>query len=97
MCWLFFPYEQLPIAILWIITLKLALMGTTMFSYLKYTYQKLMAPRYFSTSYSFCGFVTVYSQNFMWLDALILFPLILLGLQRLWDQRKWGLYSITLF
>ena len=46
MCWLF-PYEQLPIAILWIITLKLALMGTTMFSYLKYTYQKLMAPRYF--------------------------------------------------
>ena len=33
----------------------------------------------------------------MWLDALILFPLILLGLQRLWDQRKWGLYSITLF
>ena len=35
----FFPYEQLPIAILWIITLKLALMGTTMFSYLKYTYQ----------------------------------------------------------
>ena len=72
-------------------------MGTTMFSYLKYTYQKLMAPRYFSTSYSFCGFVTVYSQNFMWLDALILFPLILLGLQRLWDQRKWGLYSITLF
>ena len=47
MCWLSFPYEQLPIAILWIITLKLALMGTTMFSYLKYTYQKLMAPRYF--------------------------------------------------
>lgn len=37
----FFPYEQLPIAILWIITLKLALMGTTMFSYLKYTYQKV--------------------------------------------------------
>lgn len=94
----FFPYEQLPIAILWIITLKLALMGTTMFSYLKYTYQKVDGTTLlFSTSYSFCGFVTVYSQNFMWLDALILFPLILLGLQRLWDQRKWGLYSITLF
>ncbi|WP_457286578.1 YfhO family protein, partial [Pseudomonas aeruginosa] len=78
--------------------LKLALMGTTMFSYLKYTYQKVDGTTLlFSTSYSFCGFVTVYSQNFMWLDALILFPLILLGLQRLWDQRKWGLYSITLF
>lgn len=73
-------------------------MGTTMFSYLKYTYQKVDGTTLlFSTSYSFCGFVTVYSQNFMWLDALILFPLILLGLQRLWDQRKWGLYSITLF
>ncbi|MGH2242575.1 YfhO family protein, partial [Enterococcus faecalis] len=63
----FFPYEQLAIAILWIITLKLALMRTTMFSYLKYTYQKVDGTTLlFSTSYSFCGFVTVYSQNFMW-------------------------------
>ncbi len=100
MCWLsFFPYEQLPIAILWIITLKLALMGTTMFSYLKYTYQKVDGTTllFFNVPIVSVALSPSIAKNFMWLDALILFPLILLGLQRLWDQRKWGLYSITLF
>lgn len=93
-----FSYEQLPIAVLWIITLKIALMGTSMFYYLKQTYQtSSWGTLLFSTAYSLCGFVTVYSQNFMWLDALILFPLVVLGIQHLWDEKKWGLYSITLF
>ena len=32
----------------------------------------------------------------MWLDALILFRLSYWD-SNVWDQRKWGLYSITLF
>ncbi|MFD2308284.1 YfhO family protein [Enterococcus termitis] len=95
---LLFSYDQLPIAILLIITLKISLMGTSMFYYLKETYrQPSLATLLFSTSYSLCGFVTVYSLNFMWLDALILLPLILLGIQRLWSEKKYWLYSITLF
>ena len=86
-----FSYEQLPIAVLWIITLKIALMGTSMFYYLKQTYQtSSWGTLLFSTAYSLCGFVTVYSQNFMWLDALILFPLVVLGIQHLWDEKKMG-------
>lgn len=33
----------------------------------------------------------------MWLDALILFPLLVLGIQELWSHKKYLLYSITLF
>jgi len=94
----FCSYAQVPIAILWIITLKISLSGTTMFYYLKKTYGTAhWSTLLFSTAYSFCGFVTVYSQNFMWLDALLLFPLVVLGVQRLWTQKKWGLYACVLF
>lgn len=95
---LLFPYEQLPVAILFIITLKIALMGTTMFYYLQKTYRQVSwFTLLFSTSYSLCGFVTVYCLNFMWLDALILLPLLVLGIQYLWDDQKYWLYCTTLF
>lgn len=95
---LLFSYEQLPVAILLIITLKIAFMGSTMFYYLQKTYQNVdFSTLLFSTSYSLCGFVTVYCLNFMWLDALILLPLLVLGIQYLWDHKKYGLYCATLF
>lgn len=95
---LLFSYEQLPLAILLIIMLKISLMGSSMFYYLQKTYrQSTVATLLFSTSFSLCGFVTVYCLNFMWLDALILLPLLILGIQRLWDQQKYFLYSGTLF
>lgn len=93
-----FPYEELPIAILLIIGLKIAFMGLTMAYYLEKTYRKSTYMTWlFSTSYSLCGFVVVYCLNFMWLDALILLPLLVLGIQRLWDEGKYLLYSLALF
>lgn len=88
---LLFSYEQLPIAILLIITLKISSMGSALFYYLDKTYSRVsLGTLLFSTAYSLCGFVTVYCLNFMWLDALILLPLIVLGLQRLWDKKTIG-------
>lgn len=95
---LFFPHEQLPIAIVWIITLKISCIGTSMFYYLKETYNEVSTSTWiFSTAFSFCGFVAAYSINFMWLDILILFPLLALGLQKLWQGKKVTLYVIILF
>lgn len=92
-----FSYDQLPLAVLLIITLKISLMGTSMMYYLTKTYRSMTYfTLLFSTSYSFCGFVTIYSLNFMWLDALILLPLITLGIQILWDSKRYWLYSFSL-
>lgn len=94
----FFSYEALPIAILFIIALKIASMGLTNFYYLDKTYGKITPMTIlFSTAFSLCGFVVAYSLNFMWLDALIFLPLITLGLQRLWDEKRYILYSASLF
>jgi len=95
---LLFPYEQLPIAILFIITLKIASMGSSMFYYLDKTYSRSsLYTLLFSTSFSLCGFVAAYSLNFMWLDALILLPLLIFSLQQLWEKKKYVLYSFFLF
>lgn len=95
---LFFPYNALPIAALLIITLKISSIGLSMFYYLNKTYkQTSVYTLLFSTSYSFCGFVTIYCLNFMWLDALILLPILVLAIQRLWNKKQYFLYITTLF
>lgn len=95
---LFFPYDALPIVALLIITLKISSIGLTMFYYLKKTYKKTSVyTLLFSTSYSFCGFVTIYCLNFMWLDALILLPILVLAIQNLWSKNRYFLYVIILF
>lgn len=95
---LLFPYTMMPIAVLLIITLKISCMGLTMFTYLDRHYKQTnWMTQIFALAYAFCGFVVVYLLNFMWLDVLILFPLLVLGIERLWHEKKYGLYCLTLF
>ena len=50
----------------------------------------------FSSSYSLCGWFISFFWNIMWCDAVVLLPLILLGLRRLMLEKKCGLYAVTL-
>ena len=50
----------------------------------------------FSSSYALCGWFISFFWNIMWCDAVVLLPLIALGLKRLLLDRKVGLYIITL-
>ncbi|MHC5249890.1 YfhO family protein [Enterococcus sp. LJL90] len=94
---LLFADEQMPIAIIWIMTTKIALIGGSMYFYLARHYQETsLWTLVFSTAYSFCGFVVAYSLNFMWLDALIFLPLVAYGLEKLWRRETGFLYGISL-
>lgn len=95
---LLFPYASIPMAVLLIITLKISFMGLTMYTYLDRHYkQSTWMTQAFALAYSLCGFVVVYLLNFMWLDVLILFPLLVLGIERLWHEKKYFLYGSMLF
>ena len=50
----------------------------------------------FSASYALCGWFISFFWNIMWCDAVVLLPLIMLGLRRLMLEHKWGLYTISL-
>lgn len=38
-----------------------------------------------------------FQLNIMWLDGVLLLPLIMLGIDKLINENKYGLYIITLF
>ena len=46
--------------------------------------------------YALSSYMAAFSWNIMWLDCLLLLPLIILGLDKLVDENKYFLYTITL-
>lgn len=51
---------------------------------------------FFGIFYALSGYMAAYSWNIMWLDCIVLFPLILLGLEQLVREKKGLLYCISL-
>lgn len=92
---LFFDKTQFPYAVVLLTLLKIGFCGLTMQYFLKCkgaTQGRFL----FSTSYALMSYNIVYQQNIMWLDAVILLPLIVLGLERLIEENRIVLYVVAL-
>ncbi len=48
----------------------------------------------FATMYAFCGYTMFYYQNIVWLDVMYLFPLLLIGLEKLAEEGKPLFYTL---
>ena len=90
-----------------LIILKISASGLTFFLYIRHHYKlvgkdgrmhknQVIPAIVFSTAYALSGFVAAYSWGIMWMDCIALFPLIMIGLERLVQEKKAGLYYITL-
>ena len=93
---LLFPKDQLALGVNWIILLKLSGCGLTMGVYLKHTRTLRPASLLFTTAYALCGYNTAYAWCVIWLDAVLLLPLVALGIERLWREGKPLLYILSL-
>lgn len=51
----------------------------------------------FSAFYAMCGWVISYFWNIMWMDAVVLLPLIVLGMRKMFRDGKPLLYCLSLF
>lgn len=91
-----FPANQITTAIDIIILLKISTIGLTMSYFLKNVYQLKYSNLLFSTVFAMSGFVALYFYDLMWLDALILLPLVTLGIRRIFYQGSSKLYVISL-
>ena len=81
----------------YLVILRIGLMGLTFSIYLRKVFGKEdPAALLFSTAYALSGYLAAYNWNVMWLDCLILLPLILLGAERLVREGKWVMYTVTL-
>ena len=90
-----------------LIILKISASGLTFFLYIRHHYKlvgkdgrmhknQVIPAIVFSTAYALSGFVAAYSWDIMWMDCIALFPLIMIGLERLVQEKKADLYYITL-
>ncbi len=80
-----------------IILLKIAFTSLSFTYYLtKHYNRKDITISLFGMFYSLSAYITAYAWNIMWLDCLILFPLIILGLEKLLTEDKYMLYTISL-
>jgi uncharacterized membrane protein YfhO len=94
---LLFPKEYLTEAILVLVLIKTSLAGACFAYYIKGVHgEKNLVTVAFSLLYALSGFVLVFSWNIMWMDAIYLLPLIMLGLVKLVRYGKGFFYCITL-
>ncbi|MFT4106204.1 MAG: YfhO family protein [Lacrimispora sp.] len=81
----------------YMIVFKIGLSGLSFAWYLrKHNGTSDFGIAYFGIFYALSGYMAAYSWNIMWLDCLLLFPLIVLGLERLVKEKKCFLYCLTL-
>lgn len=92
-----FPHKYLIEVMNALIILKLALSSVTFTFYItkRFKSQNIYIA-VFGMFYALSGYLAAYSWNIMWLDCILLLPLIILGLEQLVTERKCLLYSVTL-
>lgn len=97
---LLFPKAQLNTAVSLIVSLKIILCGWT-FAYaalhrsrVKYQHPGVIP---LAVAYAMSNFVVGYYWNVMWMDSILIFPLIILGFDYLVEKRDARLYILTLF
>lgn len=93
---LLFPGERLPLAINCLIALKLCACGLTMALYLESRGRLRPTALLFTTAYAFCGYNLAYGWCSMWLDAVVLLPLIARGIDSLLAEDRPLLYLFSL-
>ena len=94
----FFSENHITEALLTIILLKTGISGATMAFYLKKTrpITKDLGVVIFSTMYALSAYAVTYAHNTMWIDAMMLLPLLFYGLEKLITEHKFKLFTVTL-
>ena len=79
------------------VVIKIGLCGLTAAMYLSKHFQtEKMSVAFFALFYALSGYMAAYNWNVMWLDCIVLAPLILLGLESLVKEGKYKLYCLSL-
>lgn len=92
-----FPESLLTEAILLITLLKNALSAALFAACIQYLLKKRdLSVVLLSLGYSLSMYMIAYSWNIMWLDGVMMLPLVVLGFERMMREGKYGVYVLSL-
>lgn len=92
-----FPKTAITEALLVMFLLKVGACGLTFGIYIEATRKRnRVATVIFATMYALCGYAVVMQHNTMWIDNLILLPIIMLGIENIIKYGKYRMFIISL-
>ncbi len=92
-----FPKKNMTEAIKFLLILKCGLTGFTFGYFLHKTRtRRPISAVMFSTMWALTAYAVVMQHNLMWTDNIILFPIVLLGIQKLIKEGKLTMYAVSL-
>ncbi len=93
-----FPEKYLIEFMSYLCVIKIGLCGLTAGYYFRKHFDtgRNVGVILFACFYALSGFMAAYNWNIMWLDCVVLLPLIMLGLEALVRENKCRLYCLTL-
>lgn len=90
-------HKNMPEAIAGMILVKAALAAAAFTYYLKKSHKRHdFTTAAFGILYAMCGYFIAYYWNVMWIDAMVYFPLVILGIERVINERKPACYIAAL-
>ena len=94
----FFSESHITEALLLIHLLKCGIAGCSMSYYLKKSQPHIrdLWVILFSTMYALSGYVIAFGHNTMWMDALMLLPLVIYGVEKIVKYQKSTLFIVTM-
>ena len=84
--------QQLPVVFTLVVMLKMSACGVTFFYGASRRFGCKASHLIFSTAYALMAYNTLFGWNIMWMDGVLILPLLALGLERLWQGGKPWLY-----
>ncbi len=93
------PGELTPSQVDMMVFIRFGLAGLAFSYYLSSHYGKKSMPMiFFGMAYALSGYTLAFINQFMWMDAVVLLPLVLLGIERLYKgEGGFFLYTASLF
>ncbi|MEG1863464.1 MAG: YfhO family protein, partial [Oscillospiraceae bacterium] len=93
----FFEVEDMALAITFLTLLKIGAAGFAGFFYFSKMSEFKFSNLIFSTAYALMAYNIAYAQNIMWLDAVIILPIVAYGIEKILDGKNPITYILALF
>ncbi len=92
------PRSSISAFLSWFLIIKLSLMATTMYYFIRKVFPKVnpYLQILYSILWTFSGWTIGHYTNIIWLDNMILFPILCLGVRRIFREYKMDLFLVTL-
>ncbi len=92
------PRSSISAFLSWYLIIKLALMATTMYYFIRKVFPRVnpYLQILYSILWTFSGWTIANYTNIIWLDNLILYPILCLGIRRIFRENKMDLFVLVL-